>query len=902
MKRLTRGRAIALFVVLAAAVGGPLAWRGLARRRHPVDRTNVAKVRGPDLRASLPAWAQDPGAERGSVAGVVKSADGRAVSGAQVALLPDLGSLDGDPRLRPAGRAVSGADGRFRIGEILPGEYGLSASALGHGGAHRSGLLVPPGARLEEIELVLEGGGLELTGTVSDSGGGPIAGAEVRVAAAARSAGNRGQFVTTADASGRYRITLGKEMHLVVADADGYAPESRVVDTTLVNRADFALRPAARLAGKVVAREDGQPVAGAVVLLENGQTWWRAAQEATANDRGLFEFRDLESGGYRISAQKDAQVASPRDIEVNEADRSTEVTIEVVRGRSISGRTLSGEQPLAGARVRLRQGNLMLPGRVRATTDGDGHYRIEGVLPGRYEVMAEARAHAPSALEVALGADRDREGADLKLEPEAKVLGKVSRPDGTPATGATVLGNVVESAASRSLFGRQNAEHTDRQGRFRLGGLAAGKLTLVISEPGVGRVTWGPEALAAGETKEVELTLQPGSTVSGVVKYDDGQPAAGVSVLGVTATSMAMAQARTDEQGRFELGPLGAGATMIKASRKEGLSGMLDMGTEDRSGKKLTLTANQAEKGVELVIARGGRTLSGVVLDPDGKPLSGARVGADSSGAMLSMRAAFGAMLGDKAIVSGDDGRFTLNDLEKGPYTVWAKHGRYPDTQLDKVPDGTREVRLQFPPEAVLAGNVIDPAGHPVADFSIQAVESEGKTGADRARRSLRRMQNMTKMMGGGTSPTHDPAGAFEVRGLAAGSYDLVVTTGDGRGGHLPGVTVAAGDHKTGLRVAVDRGLTLRGQLVNTEGQAVPGLTVVVMGDQMTMKSADARGAFSFEGLVTGRKVVLFYGGQMSGYAQETRELDLPAGKTELDLGALKVRPPSTPPERAGQL
>jgi hypothetical protein len=897
MSRLFRVRNL-VFLLLAAvpivvAVGF---WRARHQSAGRVDSARAA--RGPDLRAALPAWAQDPGAERGSIAGVVQGPDGKPIAAAQIALLPEVGLAGGDPRLRPAARVSSGSDGRFRIAGVIPGEYGLTASAAGYSGAHRSGLAVLPGGQLEGIELQLEAGGIQLSGTVSDAGGGTIAGAEVRAAAASRGGSGTRIFLTAADAGGRYRLTLPKESHLVVADADGYAPESRLLDTSLSSTADFALRPAARLAGKVVGKQDGAPVPGAVVLLDNPQVWWRPTQDATTDARGAFEFRDLEGGVFRLSAQKGAQVASPREVELSEADRATEVTIELETGRAITGRALAEGKPVSGARIRLRQGMISVPGRVRAESGADGSYRVDGVLPGRYQVVGEAKGHAPAALDVSVTADRDREGADLLLAPETVVKGTVTGPGGQPATGATVMATVID-AGSGSMFGRQGIERTDREGRFRLGGLVAGKVTLVASETGVGRVTWGPEPVAAGETREVALALLPGATVSGLVKYDDGQPAPGVTVVGITAASMSMAQARTDAQGKFELGPLAAGQTMVKASRKEGLAGMLDMGDMERAQKQITLSGNEAHKGVELVITRGGRSLSGLVVDPDGKPVAGASVGADRNDMGMGMRAALGAMLGDKGVRTGEDGRFTLADLEKGPYTVWAKHTRYPDAKVEKVPDGAKEVRLQFPREAVLAGTVTDPAGKPVTDFSVMAVEAEGKDTSD-PRSGLRKAQNFARLMGG-SSAVHDAGGAFELRGLAAGTYDVVVTTGEGKGGQLPGLAVAAGERKAGLRVTIQRGITLRGKVATfAEGQAVPGIPIVLMGDQMSMKSADAKGAFSFDGLIPGRKVVLGFGGQMSGFAQDMMEIDLPANQSEMDVGTLKLVRNRDRPEPAG--
>lgn len=886
-------------LLIPAALVGILAWRAGGKLGSGAARVEVTRaVKGPDLRADLPGWARDPGGERGSIAGSVRSAGGGPVADALVALLPEVGMGGGDPRFRPAARVRSGADGRFRIEGILPGEYGLTATVAGQVGAHRGGLAVLPGGQLSGIDLVLEGGGVLLGGTVSDAGGGIIAGAEVRVTSQATGGSATRTFLATADASGRYQITVPRQQHLVVADADGYAPDSRLVDTTAAARADFALRPAARLAGKVIDRGDRAPVGGAQVLLHDPEVWWRPTLEATTDARGAFELRDLHPGSFRISAHRGTLVSVPRPVEVADADRASEVILEVQAGRSIAGRTLVRGQPLAGARIRVRQSTLALPGSVRALSDGAGGYRIEGLLPGRYEVSAEAPGHAPAAREVVLTREADRGDADLELGAEAVLHGTVSRPDGTPAAGATVTASVGEvTAATGSLAGRQAVDRTDAGGRFRLRALAAGKVEVVATDPDTGRVSWGPEPLAAGETREIALTLVAGALVIGLVKYDDGEPAAGVTVLAVAPATQAMAQVRTDPQGRFELGPLAPGQTLIKASRKEGLAGMLDFKPEGREQKVITLEGTKPHKGIELVILRGGRTLSGLVVDPDGRPLAGATVSADPAGTEAGVREAFGAMLGQKGLATGEDGRFELTNLEKGPYTVIARHSSFPEGRLDKVPDGAREVRLQLPRAAVLAGVVVGEGGVPVTDFSIQAVESEA--GAP-GRRPGGATSSLARMMGGGAPPVHDPGGAFEVGGLAAGTYDVVVTTADGMSGQVPGLTLAAGERKAGLRVALGRGLKLLGQIASfPEGDPLAGVPVLLFDHQMTMRTADARGHFAMEGLLGGRKVRLMYGARMPGFVADTAEIDLPAGGTELDLGTLKLVRGTAQPERS---
>jgi hypothetical protein len=860
-----------------------------------------------DLRAGLPSWARDPDAPPGAVRGLVKTPEGHPLEGALVALIPQIESQQADLRLKPAATARTGRDGRFEIARVRPGEYGATATAEGFAGAFQGGLAVLPGRGLDDVELVLERGGVLVTGRIGDSGGGPIAGAELRVLPGLTGASQTRVFQVVANGEGTFRITLPRARYTMVADADGYAPASRMVDTNATQKADFLLNPAARLAGKVVGR-DGAAIAEATVLVAGEQLWWAFPRESRSDGQGRFELRDLDSGTYRVSAHKGPLVGRlPGAVHVAVAARTTEVTITLDAGMTVRGRVTADTAegaPIAGAKVKLSDQMFGVGGRVRAESDGEGRFRIEGVTPGRLTVSAEAPGRAPAAREVVATAGQEVPEVALALAGEAQVVGKVIGADGAPAVGATVTARITDRLTSAGGAGAWAADRTDARGAFRLAALAGGTLMIEAEVPDTGRASHGPEALAPGETKTVNLTLQPGASVSGTVTWDDGSPAAGATVSAIQPQSMGMIQARSGPDGSYRAGPLAAGQTMVTASRKEGIAGMLDMQVDLKAkepGKGMqmfTLGANERKRGVDLVIPRGGLEVTGVVLGPDGKPLAGATVAADPEGNMMrGMTAGMGAMIagGQGRAQSGEDGRFKIEDLTRGPYVVTAQYPGLPEARVNDVANGAREVRVQFRAAAVLSGTAVDGTGKPIADYGIAAVEAPGGPGEDPTRIGDRMARSMAAMLGGGAGAgrqtVNDARGAFEIGGLAAGKYDLLVTTADGRVGKLPGTVVAAGERKTGLRVTVQAGATVRGKVVTfPDGKPATGATVVVLDDQQPMfGSAGDDGSFKLEGLMPGRNYEVTVGGPMTPFISDRFELIIPAGQTAVDAGTLKV-------------
>ena len=164
----------------------------------------------------------------------------------------------------------------------------------------------------------------------------------------------------------------------------------------------------ARLVGRVVAADDGRPVRRAYLIL-SGQP---AAQDKNPRvvrsvDRhletdadGRFEFGGLPAGSYHVSTVPQNGFVSgslPRGVSLIDG-QSLETTIRLTRTGAIVGRVLDeGREPVAGAQVHAVQrsevgGDVRLSHAGRtATVDERGEYRLYGLAPGEYLVVATYR-------------------------------------------------------------------------------------------------------------------------------------------------------------------------------------------------------------------------------------------------------------------------------------------------------------------------------------------------------------------------------------------------------------------------------------------------------------------------------------------------------------------------------
>ena len=330
------------------------------------------------------------------------------------------------------------------------------------------------------------------------------------------------------------------------------------------NVRDAAPRPAsagAAVVGGRVVTEDAQPrpVRRATVMLAAGQL--AAPRSTVTDDEGRFIFARVPAGSYSLVVNKAGYVAAyygsrtPGQppgvpIAVLEGQQLTDLSVRLLHGSVLAGvvRRESG-QPAAGVGVQAAaiqtingQRRMSMLNGGSATTDDRGEYRIFGLAPGEYMLMArtntfampggEARqisaaelrwadqiargrglpAAAPppspdpgptvvyttvyypgtvdplSAGLIALGPDQERNGVNFTtpLVPTAKVTGVVLDPSGTPMPNAQLSARIKRTGQTMTditevieSMVRSMAARTGADGTFSLAGIPPGEYTLM---------------------------------------------------------------------------------------------------------------------------------------------------------------------------------------------------------------------------------------------------------------------------------------------------------------------------------------------------------------------------------------------------------------------------------------
>ncbi|MEZ5967123.1 MAG: sigma-70 family RNA polymerase sigma factor [Planctomycetota bacterium] len=468
-----------------------------------------------------------------------------------------------------------------------------------------------------------------------------------------------------------------------------------------------ATPPRAVATGSLLVRvryaDEPRPAAGVPVILGRPGGDFRVdTARARTDGSGVARFDALTPGSWEATT---GRALGPKILEIR-AGEQTECDLDLQLGMTLSGIVVDATgTPVAGALVEVGEPRHRDP-EVMATTGADGTFALRG-CPSVSMVGARAEGHASSSLQTVHSFDGTPVDVRLELvEPGGTVDGLVVAEDGTPVADAVVRVGKGKTDALTPFAGSAPPlpaqVRTDRQGRFRAIGVAAG--TQPVQARAVGFAPFaGSCDVIANATVALRVTLAAGASCEGAVVTADGAPVANVDVRVGSRGDFVQLFARTAADGAFILRDLPVGTVELAAADPEHGDAKIEIAT-----------AAGATAHCELRLSKG-LELRGRVVDEAEQPVAGLDVWVTPTGTVGRI----------ETTTTGGDGRFCVPRLPEGcRVNVRVAGQTFDEARRSDVDPAAGELllRVQNPPRSAYVRGVVHGVdGGPVAGIDVDA-------------------------------------------------------------------------------------------------------------------------------------------------------------------------------------
>ena len=558
----------------------------------------------------------------------------------------------------------------------------------------------------------------------------------------------------------------------------------------------------------------------------------------------------LASGAEGLQDLAPGELASVERVEVAPTAEELQ-TLAAERDAVLRGRVVSDAlgSPLPGATVtitRRKHSEFYIPDTeernarqpvVTIVTDDEGRFEVAVPTAVPLDVEASASEHATARRDHLFAGD----DVELRLTAAAILEGVLTRaPDGWPVEGALVL-----RRDSRQV--EQCRARTDIRGRFFFEDLSPGLLTVEITPRDAAPPPSKRIELRAGVRARLDLVLDPGVKIHGVVSDSEGRPIAGAEVgMGASFQRSVI----TDVQGRYEMVGLGG------AKRRD--LGGLRARAEGHGNERKNLGEAELAQDTRLdFVLHPARVAAGRVVDEDGAPIEGAYV------AGVGSKSVEGVSRSDwESSVTGPGGRFELTSLHVLiDHQLFLRKDGYGTRVYDFPADEGERERIDhgdlvLHPGGRIEGILRAQTGAPLPDHLVKLRGANEDLGRFRPDAEALQKTWVTAVRHSRT----DTQGRFHFNDLPGGELQVTASV-RGRPGSKgeETITLPEGGQVEGVELTLDLGNPITGVVRTPDGLPAVGIFVQVAGgkDQPRIRaSSGAGGRFELLGVTEDMGVV----------------------------------------------
>ncbi len=557
----------------------------------------------------------------------------------------ELGSLSYN--LKCTQESTSDAEGRFTL-QSAAGDSVYSEQAIIL--ADKEGLALGwANWRLREnasVEIAL-GPPKVLAGTVVDENGNPVGGAEVGISFMWIQTDGQPQYIvgnmslelltTQTDTEGKFsfdRIPDKASAEFIVkkpgrATISTFDPQNFRGGALQFSSGQTDIKitqpVGAKVEGIVVEKASGKPIGGIRLMAMRGQNQPNFGLEpVVSKEDGTFSIDGLAPGEHLLQIaslpyQESDWISEPVDVVTEAGKTKSGVKVEVIKGGVLEVLLTDSisKQPIDQATVSVQPsgGGTGAAGQ----TDKTGIARIR-LLPGEYRIVyinKQGYSRVRTEEELITVEDDKTVHVEHQLSGMPKITGIVRDDQGRPVEGVTM---------KVCPMGRQETV-SDAEGKFEVnwdpGSWHNRELPMMIFLARHKERNMAAALEIDENTRTVDVTLKPGVTITGKVVDPNGKGIPNASLLvmirGQRWGSSIEHNLMADTEGRYEIKALAPESKYsVEASAKGFGRCQIEAETDQAVDHRLNVET--------IILSMANLSVTGVVVDSDDKPVSGADV------------------------------------------------------------------------------------------------------------------------------------------------------------------------------------------------------------------------------------------------------------------------------------
>ncbi|MFT5051557.1 MAG: hypothetical protein ACI8QZ_002976 [Chlamydiales bacterium] len=693
-----------------------------------------------------------------TLTGSISHPDGTRAAGVNVKASFDQAFLAGASAfnaLRGAsGHAETDSNGQFTITGLGGGPFVVACETDGPAGTQWTAQRDNVAAGADHVDLVLHPP-IGLWGRVTTSDGSPLESFEIKASRQVESAmgslalDTKDTSVSEAEDGAFFLENMLEGSWHVSAIAEGY----RSLEPTMIELpADTEHEPlvvvvtrTATFAGHVVG-PDGERVAGATVAVDTGKPNWMAQisrsltlPKAISEEDGSFILEGVPPGAVALfaSAEGFARGASV-SMDVAPGERVDDLELRMILGGRLTGEVYDEKGELAPGMMVMA--NSMSMNQNITSTDANGHFELNGMDPGSYQVIAMDRSADMSGMD-----DGNMSGlmnsmkisqADIKDGEETHIT--IGAPPANPVNihgrvthGGEPFGNAMVTfyPSGEKLYEHLKFTDVDAQGEYEIVVDGPGDYVAIVQR--IGSAPGQQQNIEFSrdipETADYRLNFElPLGRISGLVLGPDRQPRAGARITlspagGIRSDALLggqYAEIQTGADGKYDLPALRPGTYTVSAGGAAffNAGGIASLG---RMTQEVKVREEQWLEHVDFALAAPG-SIEVTVTDA-----TGAAVG----GAYIFVRNAEGQITEPFSLAqTGGSGRFEQQGLAPGEYTVTARKAGLVSMESEPIrvaADTRSKLTTRVEEGSILWLRIRDKEGPKRA--SIRVVDSTGR-------------------------------------------------------------------------------------------------------------------------------------------------------------------------------